>query len=110
MSGKEINVARDFTPFPFGRYLADDPERSGEAFRERHLVPALKAGGTVEVNLDGIEGGIGSSFLEEVFGGLVRKGHFAAAELEGRLRVTCRDKRYADRAWNYIRNAKAEGH
>lgn len=68
---KVIDVARDFTPTPGGRYRKEG-EYSGEEFRERFLEPVLDQGGQVIVDLDGPEG-FTTSFLEEVFGGLVRK-------------------------------------
>jgi hypothetical protein len=65
-----INVGRDFSRYPAGRYEKDGPH-SGQAFREQLLVPALMSGGEVRVELDDALG-YGSSFLEEAFGGLVR--------------------------------------
>ncbi len=65
-----INIARDFSRFPAGRYVSDGPY-SGEAFRNDHLLPALKDAHKVIVELDGARG-YGSSFLEEAFGGAVR--------------------------------------
>lgn len=70
---KEIDIARDFTRFPAGRY-EDDGEYSGEAFRKRFLEPVLKAKGHAVIKLDGAMG-YGSSFLEEAFGGLIRAGY-----------------------------------
>lgn len=66
---KVVRVA-DFTKYPGGRYRTDG-KGSAEAFREDHLEPALRDGGRVAVDLDGVLGA-GSSFLEEAFGGLVR--------------------------------------
>lgn len=64
-----INIAKEFSPYPGGRY-----ERfgkfSGEEFRDKLLLPAIEEG-PVTVELDGVRG-YGSSFLEEAFGGLVR--------------------------------------
>lgn len=65
-----IDIAKDFSPTPGGRYRADG-RWSGEEFRETFLVPALRAGNSVEVDLDGPLG-FTTSFLEEAFGGLVR--------------------------------------
>jgi len=70
---KVINIARDFTRFPAGRYKADG-EFSGEVFRERFLEPVLDHGDRAVIELDGALG-YGSSFLEEAFGGLIRKGY-----------------------------------
>lgn len=65
-----INVARDFTRFPSGRYKKNG-STSGEAFRERFLEQPIQRGDKVVVELDGTIG-YGSSFLEEAFGGVVR--------------------------------------
>lgn len=97
-----INIDREFSPFPAGRYREDGPF-SGQAFREDVLAPALKSFPNVHVSLDGTLG-LGSSFLEEAFGGLVRAG-FAASELHRKLKITCRLRSYQERAWQYIDDA-----
>ncbi|HHQ4463558.1 TPA: STAS-like domain-containing protein [Aeromonas veronii] len=63
---------KDFSVFP-GPRTKELGENSGEAFRDDILIPAIRQHGQVCVNLDGVFG-YGSSFLEEVFGGLVRVG------------------------------------
>lgn len=70
MSTVTIDLARDFSRTPGGRYERDGV-CSAEAFRREHLDPAVARGGAVTVDLDGALG-FGSSFLEEAFGGLVR--------------------------------------
>ena len=98
-----INIDAAFSQFPAGRYRQDGPH-SGQAFREDVLIPALREQqGVVHVSLDGTLG-LGSSFLEEAFGGLVRAG-YSASELHNRLRITCRLKSYESRAWQYIDEA-----
>ena len=70
----EIFVAKDFSKHPAGRFLSDGPF-SGERFREETLIPmiqALDAEEVITIHLDGTRG-YGSSFLEESFGGLIRK-------------------------------------
>jgi hypothetical protein len=67
-----ISIARDFSPFPAGRKRGDGPY-TGELFREEFLRPKLASGTHVILDIDGVEG-LPSSFLEEVFGGLVRSG------------------------------------
>lgn len=64
---------KDFSEFPGPRSPKIGPN-SGEEFREDVLIPAIKKDGVEKlcVNLDGTYG-YGSSFLEEAFGGLVRK-------------------------------------
>ncbi|HHQ4762958.1 STAS-like domain-containing protein [Aeromonas sobria] len=63
---------KDFSVFP-GPRTKELGENSGEAFRDDILIPAIRSHGQVCVDLDGVFG-YGSSFLEEVFGGLVRVG------------------------------------
>lgn len=72
MKTKTINIPKDFSRYPAGRYKADGPF-SGEGFRNKFLLPPLRRGEAVTVELDGARG-YGSSFLEEAFGGLVRSG------------------------------------
>lgn len=71
MTEKLIKIATDFSRTPGGRYRSDGPA-SGEEFREDILIPALSHGDTVTIDLDGARG-YPSSFLEEAFGGLVRR-------------------------------------
>ncbi|WP_322805373.1 STAS-like domain-containing protein (plasmid) [Vibrio alfacsensis] len=58
--------------FPGPRYIRLGPH-SGEEFRQNILIPAIEQNREIVINLDGTFG-YGSSFLEEAFGGLVRKG------------------------------------
>ena len=99
-----ISVAKQFSEFPAGRYYDDGPY-PGEKFRKEFLVPALKAGGKVLVDLDGTMG-YGSSFLEEAFGGLVRDEGFAVDDLERRLRIhSTSDPSLVTEVWQYITDA-----
>jgi len=83
-----INIARDFSRAPAGRYVSDGPN-SGERFRTEFLVPALAREGDIVIELDGTRA-YGSSFLEEAFGGLVRLG-YAAADLPRRIALRSAD-------------------
>lgn len=84
MNTVEINLIKDFNRRPFGRLIKDYEERSGEAFREKHLVPNLKLGKKVIVILDGYNL-YGRSFLDEAFGGLVREHDFTREFLKDHL-------------------------
>lgn len=84
MSDITIDLAKEFSDRPFGRYR-EDGERSAQVFREDWLVPALQRHDQVTVDLSGTNF-YGSSFLEEVFGGLVRA-NFTKDELDRRLTV-----------------------
>jgi hypothetical protein len=104
-----IEIARDFSPVPAGR-LKTDGRFSGEAFRQ-HLLRALNESPTkVRIILDGAEG-YGSAFLEEAFGGLVRKGHYTPHELMERLEIVANSRAYeiyAEEIWDFIKEAEPE--
>ena len=73
MSDKTIEIARDFSKFPAGRYRSDGPY-SGEVFRKDFLEPAIENYDQVNIKIDNVSS-FGSSFLEEAFGGLIRDGY-----------------------------------
>lgn len=85
MEQKIINVAKDFSRFPSGRYVTDS-RFSGEAFREKYLRPALTKYDQVIIEMDGTLG-YGSSFLDEVFGGLYREGFFKKVGMYQKLKI-----------------------
>lgn len=106
MSTITLNV-KDFAYSPGGRTRSDGPA-SGEAYRDTVLIPALRKGELVQVILDGTSG-YGSSFLEEAFGGLVRKG-VSKQDLK-RLKIVAHDDNfqiYKSRILDYIKKASGE--
>jgi hypothetical protein len=104
MPTKVINVAKDFSRYPVGRFVADGPY-SGEKFRNQFLLPALSASGSmVVVELDGARG-YGSSFLEEAFGGLVRAG-LTGKDILARVRLETSDKSLEEEIRGYIADAE----
>lgn len=68
---RTIDIARDFSDVPSGRF-PEDGDFNGQRFREEFLVPLLNEKNFIDIVLDNAEG-YGSSFLEEAFGGLVRE-------------------------------------
>jgi hypothetical protein len=86
MNEKTINVVKDFSKKPYGRYLADG-DGCGELFRVNLLAPALREYDQVHVVLDGYNR-YGRSFLDEAFGGLIREEKFTYGELEKKLTYT----------------------
>ena len=66
-----IDIAQDFSRFPRGLTPKDGPDNA-TTFRQQHLVPVLENNDRAIVVLDGV-GGYFASFLDEAFGGLVRK-------------------------------------
>ena len=104
----EISIANDFSRYPAGRYR-DDGSDSGERFRDDLLVPALndESNAGVKVIFDGVAG-FGSSFLEEAFGGLVRKCSMTPEFLFQHLEISTKEddlKDYVKLARNYINEA-----
>lgn len=96
-----ISIARDFSPFPAGRKRGDGPF-TGEKFREDLLQPKLARGVHVVLDIDGVEG-LPSSFLEEVFGGLVRAG-WSPQDLRSALEFRVSDPElevYPSLAWRF---------
>ncbi|WP_162242630.1 STAS-like domain-containing protein [Methylobacterium sp. Leaf88] len=107
MADTMIQIAQDFSRFPGGRFIFDGPH-SGELFREQILAPAIASGSTVTVVLDGVAG-LPASFLEEAFGGLIRKG-FKVPDLHRKLKIVAETKRlqrYPSQIWGYIQTAAA---
>ncbi len=74
MDNIELRISTDFSATPGARYK-EEGDFSGEEFREEVLFPkyeeAKNKGVHLIVNLDGTAG-LGTSFLEESFGGLIR--------------------------------------
>lgn len=73
----QLSIANDFSKTPGVRFPAEG-EFSGEQFRENILKQkvdeAIQNNDKLEVDLDGTSG-LGPSFLEEAFGGLIREGY-----------------------------------
>lgn len=103
---KIINVGRDFSRFPVGRYEKDS-KFSGESFRENILRPALVSSDSVEIHMDDAFG-YGSSFLEEVFGGIVRHG-YSLDELAKKLKILSSDESLIYEIKQYMDEAASHG-
>ena len=92
-----ISIANDFSRYPAGRTRRDG-QYSAEQFRDDILIPGLKraiaAGVRLVVKLDGVYG-YSSSFLEEAFGGLVRRHLFTTDQIERSLAIDAGSPIYA---------------
>ena len=101
-----IDVAT-FSQTPFGRY-EQDSDFSAEKFRDTVLIPAIQGahGEDVEVDFSKVALGVGSSFLEEAFGGLVRKG-FDKKDLIAHISVKDRIGIYDKQVKKFIQEARA---
>lgn len=102
-----ISICSDFSDTPGGR-LIEEGEYSGELFRDTLLINKLKEaekqGDILEINFDGCYG-IGTSFLEEAFGGLVRKYHFFGTLQKMRF-ISTEDETIPGNIKKYIENAE----
>ncbi|MGK3131157.1 STAS-like domain-containing protein [Pantoea sp. C8B4] len=104
----KILISKDFSKTPFGRYPSDGPN-SAERFRKECLVPAfINATSPVEVDFDGIALAIGSSFLEEAFGGMVRKEGIDKDKLRKLLIVKSEMPFYKQQISRFIDKAEPE--
>lgn len=106
-----IKVA-DFSRYPSGRE-ASDGDYNGSRFRDEILTPAIlgarEAHKKIEISLDGVLS-FGSSFLEEAFGGLVRKGIAERSFLRKTIEIVSEKRthdRVRDAIFRYIETAKA---
>ena len=104
MTTKKISIASSFSETPAGRYFTDGPY-SGQRFRTEILYPALIENEKVEIDLDGTLG-YGSSFLEEVFGGLIRECNLTLDDLNNKLEVHSSRNLYLRRAKQYLLDAQ----
>lgn len=96
----------DFTKFPLGRFKGDS-SGNGQDFREKKLLPALQDGSSqVTVNLDGAKVVIGSSFLEEAFGGLIRHNNFTLDELKKQLKIITSNEMYRIQIDKFLNTAE----
>lgn len=103
MPSKETIKIVDFTLYPGGRYKSDGPG-SGEEFRDRYIAPALLRSDRVTVDLGGAPG-LPVSFLEEAFGGLVRRCGFSADALKARIEIVA-DPEDTRAVWQFIGDSK----
>ncbi|MBM6636646.1 STAS-like domain-containing protein [Leclercia adecarboxylata] len=101
-----ISVANDYSKTPFGRYNGDSPF-SAERFREEVLIPAFTNNPNEQIIVDfsGVIVGLGSSFLEEVFGGLVRSNKVSISDINERLVIKSKLPIYEGRIRYFIEQA-----
>ncbi len=100
-----IDIGKDFSRFPAGRFLSDGPN-NGEKFQINFLIPVMKKDEPVIIELDNTAG-YGSSFLEEAFGGLIRKG-YSAEQIHRCLSFSTQDPSLIAEINSYIDEASQE--
>ena len=104
----KINIAVDFSRIPGARY-PEEGDFSGQEFRQTILLPILQEASKINemltINLDGTAG-LGTSFLEESFGGLIRVDKFDIESLKNTLEfISEEDPDYITEIWSYINEA-----
>lgn len=82
-----LHVA-DYTDMPLGRNEFDGPI-NGADYRDNILIPALDDYEFVTIDFSNVLG-TAPSFLEEVFGGIIRKKYITATDLKRRLAIVYR--------------------
>lgn len=107
MSEQVFSIAQQFGKYAGPRYKRQGPH-SGEALRGVLLRFLESHSGLVTIVLDGTRG-MGSSFLDEAFGGLVRKEGKSKDDLARRLRFQSRlDPSYIETIRDSIERAVPE--
>lgn len=104
----KIKIATDFSRIPGARFLSEG-DFPGEEFREKILMPKLKEAieknEKLEIDLDGTAG-LGTSFLEESFGGLIREDNMDYKIIIDTISfISVDDPDYIDEINDYIKEA-----
>lgn len=103
----EIKIAKEYSKTPGARYVQDGPF-SGEDFRdtilEKKYLECLNKKEKLTIDFDGGYG-YGTSFLEESFGGLVRKGNDGKKILETMIFISKEEPDLINKVKKYIEDA-----
>lgn len=107
----ELVVAKEFSKTP-GPRLIKEGEYSGELFRQRVLLPKFKEakekGLMLRIDLNGTAG-YGTSFLEEAFGGLIRREGFSFEDVIKIIELISSEEEYLkDDIREYMKDAQNE--
>lgn len=110
MENIEFSVVLEFSRTPSAR-VAKEGKFPGTELRGK-IAPLIKEaivkGVKFLIDLDGASG-YGTSFLEEVFGGLIREEHFTFNELKRTLMIKSDEEpELIDEIWEYITDAADE--
>jgi hypothetical protein len=106
----KLNIAKQFSKTPGPRYEAEGPY-AGAVFRDTLLYPLLEEavlqGERLVVELDGTAG-YGAGFLEEAFGGLIRRGVVKEPLLQVLVFKSDEEPYLIDEILSYINDAAAQ--
>ena len=100
-----ISIAKDFSRIPGARF-PEEGDYSGQEFRKNILQPKLKEAlaihTTLRVVLDGTAG-LGSSFLQESVGGLIRNDGFSYEDIQKTIvLISDEDEEYIEEINEYL--------
>lgn len=103
-----ISIAKDFSRIPGARF-PEEGDYSGQEFRNNVLLPKLKhaisAHEKLKVILDGTAG-LGTSFLEESFGGLIRIDNISYSDIMNTIvLISDEDEDYIEEINQYLSEA-----
>lgn len=106
---RKLKIATEFSRIPGARY-EHEGAFPGEDFREKHLYPeisdAIKSGEKLEIDLDGTAG-LGTSFLEESFGGLIRTNKLSYNDIiKTLIFISEEEPDYIDEILAYLKDAE----
>lgn len=103
-----INIFKDFSTDPWGRYISDNPISSGQLFRENFLIKAFSENDKVIVDFSGLEYVPDSSFIGEAFVGLNKVNHLSYEEILKKLEILPKDGFYPELVKRIINLARNE--
>lgn len=103
MITEKILKVAEYTDMPIGRNHLDGP-KNGADFRDNYLIPSLDKYDVVYVDFNGTLGTT-PSFLEEVFGGVIRKKYISAADIDRRVIVLYKFESVKNNVKKYIKEA-----
>lgn len=91
-----VKIAKDYSSTPGPRYEVEG-SYSGEQFRKTKFTQifreAINHNQKIIVDLDGVVG-YGTSFLEEIFGGLIREDHLSYPDIVKKLTIISKEEPY----------------
>ena len=95
--------ATQYSPYPGGRFIRLG-EYSGEDFRETVLVPVVESGDFIEIDATGVKLSFSPSFLDEAFGGLVKK--YGLKKVKETISFSAKDNRDLEgKMWSFAEKA-----
>lgn len=109
MTDVKVLTVSEYTTEPYGRYI-DDGDGNGEEYRTDYIMPILKKGHNLIINLDGVEDEYGSSFVVEAFANLIRKENMTYDEVKQRITFISNHQDWLDEIEYYLTEAKNDIH